>query len=158
MGNTIDFAITPFWSVIEQIRNRIRSRLKDTFDRDVIDTASICAVELAENAIKYGESVPDMQYIRFKLAHGADAIEVRVSNGVVKKFDLQIVTSIIDKINNGADPEQLYLDRLAELTADRTIVKSQLGLFRIANETGFGLKYDLDGDTLTITATRKVQP
>ncbi len=156
MDRAINFTITPVWAIIEHIRKKISSELSAELDQSIVDAATICAVELVENAVKYGESVPNMQYIQFSLNYQHNTIEVRVSNGVVNPEDLKTVTDTIDAINAGSDPDQLYLKRLTALMESQGLSRSQLGIYRIASETGFVLQYEVVDNSITVIATRKV--
>lgn len=152
MEKTITLTITPTWAIVEHVRKKINTQLGDFLDSDVIDGAMICASELCENAIKYGEPVPNMQFIQFQLNYSDGKIEIEISNGVVNQVDLDNVCSSIDKTNGTNNPEKLYLERLQELMDMSKPQKSQLGLYRIVCETGFKLQYKLEGNALTISA------
>jgi hypothetical protein len=157
LEKSIHFAITPVWSVIQNIRKKIKNKLEDSVPEADLDNTLICAVELAENAVKYAESIPSMQYIQFHLKLENKLIEIEISNGASRSADLNKVTSTIDRINAGTDPQQLYLNRLNELMTDDRPGNSQLGLLRIANETGFELSYKSSRDILTVIARKKIQ-
>ncbi len=156
MNKTLTYIVKPVWSEIERIREKIQSELTGCVSRANIDFTIICVTELVENAVKYGEAVPNMQYLQFRLDLKDGEIEIGVSNGVAKQDDLSLACSIIDKINEGGDPESLYLERLMVLMERNGPGKSQLGLLRIANETGYKLRYNIDRNVLIVEANRKV--
>lgn len=158
MENALHFTITPFWAVIEHIRKKILAKLEGAISKEDMDDILICAVELAENAVKYGESVPNKENIQFRLENNDGLVELKVSNGVVKQADMKNAISTIDAINSGRDPSELYFDRLDALHRDPSIRKSQLGLYRIASETKFKLAYDANQNDLTVIARRKISP
>ncbi|MDJ0765808.1 MAG: hypothetical protein QNJ97_22680 [Myxococcota bacterium] len=149
----ITVTITPIWAIIEHVRKRIRTELAATLTDEKLDATIICASELCENAIKYGDAVSQMQFIQFLLRRLDSAIQITVTNGVTSPSDLGEVKDFIERINKSQAPGQLYLDRLKELMEDATHDRTRLGLYRIAHETGFTLDYTLRDEVVTVTAT-----
>jgi hypothetical protein len=96
-----------------------------------------------------------MENIHFVLSWSEDTLEIEVSN-LATKAAAESLRHHIVQIAEAANPEDLYMERLHELLADRT-KRGGLGLYRIAFEGGFGLKFDHDGNRVRIVATRRLR-
>lgn len=156
MTKEIGITITPVWAMIELARKRIQTELGEMLNKADLDASIICASELFENAIKYGDSVDEMQFIQFLLKLQGSKVMITVSNGVTNPQDLRNVRESIDKINSGESPERLYFARLKEMIGSSQPQKSRLGLFRIAHETKFSLSYKNTSNTVIVNASLNI--
>ncbi len=153
--NTVKYYIDPLWDTVKKIRGEVESILKDR-GRDIMDASKMTASELIENAVKYGCSIEDGTGIQFELILDEDRIRILVRNKVLSQDDFENVKQHIDSVNAAENPQELYLQRLMMLMENTRISKSQLGLYRIAYEGEFVLKYDYSDSILTVTATRMI--
>ena len=67
------------------------------------------------------------------------------------------IAKFINKIKNSPNLGELYMERLQEIALNPKSGKSQLGLFRIAYETGFTIDYEISGKKLIVKATKKIE-
>lgn len=136
------------WGYIQEVANRVR----DVFDPGNEDIAVKCMIassELLENAVRYCSGD-----IGFNFSVGHDSITIEVSSGISAAEDIRLLTEYIDIINTCANPKELYINSLLELTHDDHFAKRpHLGLLRVAGEGDFKLRYTFDRDTLLITGT-----
>ena len=125
------------WDIVSDIRKQIKSLVaKKSFTQEIIENMETAAMELFENAIKYGVSTQD-------------AIDVILDISCDESNEL--------KIKNSPNLGELYMERLQEIALNPKSGKSQLGLFRIAYETGFTIDYEISGKKLIVKATKKIE-
>jgi hypothetical protein len=149
------YAIGSMWDTVKQVRDRVDSIVKK-IDDDLSYASKMTASELIENAVKYGCGIHEGEGIAFELEVTTDEILIKTVNRIINQEDYLIVKSHIDKISATDNPEALYISRLMELMENSKPGQSQLGLYRIAYEGEFMLKYELKDDILTVIATRKI--
>jgi len=153
---TISLSITPTWSILKEVREKTGDLMKKKgAGKDIIESTIMCAVELVENAIKYGASSAGGNTITFDLSTKSDTVVIKVSNGVRDECDAGNVKSHIDRIKVSGDPGRLYTERLQQLMENPRPGESQLGLYRIAYEGEFALDYKYGDGILTVAAERK---
>jgi|GEM_PF-790239 hypothetical protein len=153
------FSAQPVWSVVTDIRKQINSLIeKKGFTIDTLETLEIVCMELFENAIKYGLSTDDASDVSLEISYSKEhELNISVSNGIESVESVQAFIDFLDKIKNAKDLEALYMERLKEIAENPKTGQSQLGLFRIAYETEFNLKYEISGKKITVIATKKLE-
>ncbi len=152
--NTIKVLINPTWNVISEIRKKTADLLKN-YGQSLLDATMMVASELMENAVKYGQAVPNESMIEFQLSVN-NTIIIKVTNGVITEKHIETAMMHIDRIKNSDDPGLLYTERLKELLENPKQGVSQLGLYRIAYEGEFKLDYSFKDNLLTIIAQRSI--
>ncbi|MCB1192278.1 MAG: hypothetical protein H7A23_21780 [Leptospiraceae bacterium] len=150
------FTIKPVWETISQIREDFQKVLKlKRVSNDILEKADVVCLELLENAVKYGVITPDCPDVKISFELEENTLKFFVSNGVMLGSRLQYLFHLIDKLKNSDDVESLYIQRLEEI-AKHPKGGSQLGIYRVVYESGFGLSYNLDGQKLTVIAQKEV--
>ena len=129
------FSARPMWDIVSDIRKQIKSLVaKKSFTQEIIENMETAAMELFENAIKYGVSTQDAIDVILDIScDESNELRISVSNGIESHESIQ---GFLEFINKG---------------------KSQLGLFRIAYETGFTIDYEISGKKLIVKATKKIE-
>lgn len=158
MTKNISFThkIDPLWDAVKQIRNKVEASLKNECSQELCDASKMTASELIENAVKHGSAVDNGEGIHFEFVATEKQIKVTAANKVQYKEDFETLQCYIDKINGSDDPQELYLERLKMLMDNTRLVKTQLGLFRIAYEGEFTLDYNFEDNILTVIAIRDI--
>jgi len=123
--------------------------------KDLRDATNMVAIELVNNAAKYGISVPAAPSATVDLCLGPHTIEVQVKNGAVSAEAVQEVEGRIAKMSSPARCEELYMERLQQMLDDPKET-GRLGLFRIGFEGQFHLTSTYQDQVLTVTATREL--
>jgi hypothetical protein len=150
------FTIKPIWETISNIRDDIQKVLKiKMVNEDTLEKADLVCLELLENAVKYGIVTPDCPDVKIWFELEEDVLVFYVSNGVRIDDKLQFLFELINKLRNAENVEALYIQRLEEITRNPR-GGSQLGIYRIVFESGFHLRYTLEGYKLTIAAQKQV--
>jgi len=149
----LDMPIKTMWSEVQQVRERTRALLADLPD-DVRDAAEMTVSELVENAIKYGQSVPDAPDAGVRIDRRNGRLEIVVTNGVASDETLHELKTHIDRIANAIDRMTLYVERLQELMRTGGLDGSKLGLYRIFCEGGFDVRCEVVGRVVRISASR----
>lgn len=152
---SLDIRLPHTWDHIRQIRNRVAEELK-TADSSLRCAAVMVTSELVENAVKYGEEVPALPQISVSLTVGPNAIVVEVKNGSADPSAVDALARRVDEIMRAPDKSVLYLARLEELLA-RPTETGKLGLYRIAFEGEFDIRFSYVDQVVTMTATRNYQ-
>jgi hypothetical protein len=116
--------------------------------------ASMVASELLENAIRYGESVPESEEIRFAFGKSAGVYRITVANGARPGDNVERLQERIRSVNEAEDRSALYISRLQELL-DEPSEFSGLGIYRIGFEGGFDLECSYSANVVTVVATRR---
>ncbi len=151
------FSAKPIWNVVTDIRKQIKALIeKKDFTIDNIDAMEIVSMELFENAIKYGLSTDDATEVSLEISYDNE-LRISVSNGIESIESIQHFIDFLNKIKDAPNLESLYMERLGEIAQNPKSGQSQLGLFRIAYETQFNLKYEIVGKKLTVIATKKIE-
>jgi hypothetical protein len=151
----LDMPIKTMWSEVQQVRERTRAILADLPD-DLRDAAEMTVSELVENAIKYGQSVPDAPDAGVRIERRDDRLEIVVTNGVASDETLHELKKHVDRIATATDRMSLYVERLQELMRSGGLDGSKLGLYRIFCEGGFDVRCEVVGRVVTISASRQV--
>ena len=121
---------------------------------DVVDATVMCAAELVENAVKYGNDTDGVNTVLFDVSVKDGVVCVSVSNSVRDQRDLDSLRFHIDQIKKSSDPSQLYIGRLRDLIENPKGGISQLGLYRIAYEGEFSLDYRYENHVIKVVAFR----
>jgi hypothetical protein len=153
---TLKLEIAPMLSMIAEVKTRIASAMIGS-KKSSIDSTSMVATELLENAIKYGvvnNHIPQVG-LDFELAD--DIVSIKVKNGVEESESLEKLKKTMKKICESENKKALYLDRLQEIIDNPSKHASHLGLYRIVSKGEFDLKFHIQGDVLEITATKKIR-
>ncbi|MBP7284378.1 MAG: hypothetical protein KBA66_22515 [Leptospiraceae bacterium] len=154
------FSAKPIWNIVSDIRRQIKSLVeKKDFNQDITDAMETTAMELFENAIKYGISTEDAIDVLLEISFDDEDKELKIAvcNGIESQEKIQDFLDLLNKIKNSNDLEGLYMERLHEIAQNPKSGKSQLGLYRIAYETEYLLNYEISGKKLIITATKKIE-
>lgn len=145
----------PEWSEIARLREHVALALADV-EPSARNAAVMVASELAENAIKYGHSMPEVPGIEVSLVRAGPQLRISVVSGT---RDIEAVARLqrcTEALAASEDKFDLYFERVKALS-DAPEPKSQLGLYRISLEGGFELQCDYDDGVLRMTATRTLQ-
>ena len=128
------FSARPMWDIVSDIRKQIKSLVaKKSFTQEIIENMETAAMELFENAIKYGVSTQDAIDVILDIScDESNELRISVSNGIESHESIQGFLEFINKIKNSPNLGELYMERLQEIALNPISVKSQLGLFRIA--------------------------
>lgn len=143
------------WGYVRDARKLVQDTLADR-DAELRDAAGMTMSELVENAMKYGESTPQMPGARFTLSIDDRAIQIEVQNGTCSVDEIDNLKKTIDAIAQAPGREAreaLYVSRLQELLDDPGS-GGRLGLYRIGFEGGFDLSCSVEGQVVTVTARR----
>ena len=156
-GAVLNYNIRPTWEIIEEIRNGVESLFTNK-NKGLSYASKMVASELIENAIKYGRSVDRQKGVGivFECKISDDTVRIMVSNRIIAEKDYENVKRPIDRINASNNTEELYMQRLAEVMENPDVGGSKLGLYRIAYEGQFSLKYEFEDMILTIIAKRSI--
>lgn len=145
--------ISPEWVNVREIRARVSSVLASESETIRVATCMVTA-ELLENAVKYGEALPDTRRIEFALQVGDGMIEVRVESGVPNREHFQRLAERMQEVSDPDSSGKHYLLRLHELMNDPE-QSGGLGIYRIAVEGGFMLSVEHQGDAFAVVARRR---
>lgn len=152
---SFSFKIDPLWDTVKEIRDKVEASLGG-YEKELIDASKMTASELIENAVKHGSSLQEKAGIKFEFIASKTQIKVIVKNKIHSQDDYDILKGHIDQIHATGNPEELYVNRLRILMENTKLVKTQLGLFRIAYEGEFALNYKFEDDVVIVTATRDI--
>ena len=143
------------WSIVNNIREKTAEQLS-YLDSNLVEKTTMVVSELLENAIKYGDSVPDASNIEFELKIENNKIIITVSNGVRNQEDIDHLVASINRINTSENAMELYIERLKEIINGDTHGRTQLGLYRIIYEGEFMLNYHVRSNIMTIIAEKSI--
>lgn len=153
----IEFSIPPMWETINGIRETIsRDERVRNQGETLVNATVMVASELLENAVKYGFHNSDMPAVQFALDIGQDEVKIIVANALSPGANLSRFREILQAIQDSRNPEKLYTDRLLEIANNPIPGDSGLGLYRIAYEGGYNLKFVEQDSILTVYASRKI--
>jgi hypothetical protein len=155
MNVQFSFQITPLRELLQKVEVKIDDIFKD-HNRILREQTLMVVVELLDNAVKYGMSVPGIEGIDLGISVTDKSVEIRVSNTVDIEEHLDLVRKTIEEIGKTGDAEALYTRRLKELMNGRKQGESRLGLYRIAYEGEFELSYEYKDKVLTIAAMKEL--
>jgi hypothetical protein len=153
MDTNITVHVPHTWSHVRIIRERVGEALRGAAPA-LRSAAMMTASELTENAVKYGEDVPEADHVAFAMWLDESRVTIRVSNGTRDKLGVRELQRRVDEVRSTPDKAALYVARLEELLVNST-ESGKLGIYRIAFEGGFALQCDYIDDVVTVTATRE---
>lgn len=147
--------IEPEWNVIKKIKESLLTdEVLRVQSKDFIEQTTVTAIELLENALKYTESDSGLP-VEFAFESRDGTCVFRVKNYSKNAGNKDALRTVIDRIHKG-DPFELYVGRLEKLKEDPDGF-SRMGLYRIAYEGEYSLSAMIDGESVTITATRPLE-
>jgi hypothetical protein len=150
----IQIDIEPVWTVVRRIREQVAQALA-AYPENVRSATVMTASELVENAVKYGESVPNAATISFSLIASPDSLRVEVTNGSKNTDSVARLRERIAAIVAAPDKTALYMDRLEHLLSTPS-ESGQLGLYRIAFEGAYELSCTYEESVVTVNAVRRL--
>ncbi len=156
-SKSLVYNVEPIWNLIDKIRKNVETALED-FDAQIRAVSIMVASELIENAIKYGASIKEGEGIRFELIIENNLIQITVKNKIAEVKDLDNFKGHIELIKTSDNFMELYVSRLEKLLTNKTIEKSELGLYRIVADGQFTINYDYKDDILSVIAYREINP
>jgi anti-sigma regulatory factor (Ser/Thr protein kinase) len=145
----------PDWSEIGRIREHVALALSG-LRPSLRDAAVMVASELVENAIKYGESVPNAPGIEVSVVREHGRLSVTVVNGTKDEEAGRRLRGYTEALAASQDKLGLYVARVQSL-ADSPEPHSRLGLYRIGMEGSFDLRCSHEDGVLRMTATRSLE-
>lgn len=154
MDSRFRYEIPIVWHFVRDVRQHLGESLADQ-SAALREAAVMVASELVENAIKYGDSVPNARHATIELFVNAEQVQIVVTNGLTSADRALEVAAALDRIADAPDPSVLYVERL-QLLLENPNIKGKLGFLRIGLEAGFELESSFDDGVLTITATRGI--
>lgn len=160
MQDLLEFTTQPIWDMVIQIRKKVKFILESQqYSKDIVESTEIAAMELLENAVKYGVCTVDCPSVDLKLKSDEQKknITIVIANGITDVDSIRTLTELLEKLKNVEDVGLLYMERLEQIMANPKSGKSQLGLLRIVYETGFNLDYKVTGTKLEIIGNKIVE-
>jgi hypothetical protein len=154
MINRIQIEITPVWSLIPEVKEKIRN-IMSGMNSNKIDFTMIVVSELLENAIKYGEMNTRIANISIIFELDQQMVLMSIKNGIGEYQNLDSFLNTMSKIKTTVNKKSLYLERLQEIMRDPSLPGSKLGLYRIVSESEFDLDFHIDEYGLEMLATKK---
>lgn len=142
------------WEYVRLVRQEVEVALAAQSE-ELRSAAVMVASELVENAIKYGVSIPALQWARFRCEISAEHILIEVKNGLTDDKALATLRQIVSQMTSVAACEQLYVARLHALLGNPAEA-NRLGLYRIGYEGKFELEYSYADEILQMTARRRL--
>lgn len=155
MTQNIQINIPIAWEYVRLVRQQVEAALAGQSE-ELRSAAVMVASELVENAIKYGASIPALQWAKFRFDMTDEHIQIQVENGLTDPKALAALSQIVAPMTSAAACEQLYVSRLHELLANPSET-NRLGLYRIGYEGKFDLEYSYSDQILQMTARRRVR-
>lgn len=126
-----------------------------TAPSDLRSAGVLAAVELAENALKFGGPLPGGTEATLRVQYGTTELRIVSQNGASPER-YRRVNEQIRKIEASQDRQILYLERLNYLLQATANDGVGLGLIRLVHEGGFALSSTYEEPTLTISAVRPI--
>jgi len=114
----------------------------------------LAVAELAENVIKYGAANHNAGAATLAIGVQGKVVRIRVKNPVNSGSDARSLIEAVSRISSSADVRSLYRTRLAQLFADPSLPRAQLGLLRIAFEGRFRLSCEYHDPFIELIAER----
>jgi len=160
-GFSIDLTVRNEWKNVDLLRTSVQNCFIAVFaDMDGCHSIAMVTGELLENALKYGDwTRGDRATFRLRIQGTEGAIEVSVQNPL--RPDDPNASRLLESIawiNGFPRPEQAYRARMLQIAqedSDSDGAPSRLGLARIAFEGDCRLGARVDGDVVTVSATRR---
>jgi hypothetical protein len=152
----LSVSIDPIWGTIRQIRGKVGALLTG-YSSELRSAAMMTASELLENAVKYGDGVPQAPQIVFTLSLTEALIQLRTVNGSDDGQNVERLKARLERLAASEDPAALYLDAIrGMLTPPTRDAGDGLGLYRIAAEGGFALSCQYVDRIVDVLATRRI--
>jgi hypothetical protein len=146
----VQLAVPPDTLVTSKIREFVVQYCQKVFFSDeLIHSLEMTTHELLENAIKYspeGSGWPTLE-----ISAGGSRLIVRATNRASAEHRASLA-AYFDEIKANPDPQRHY-QVLMQRAASRT-VGSGLGLGRVRSEAGMTLSLSVEGDRVTLQASR----
>jgi anti-sigma regulatory factor (Ser/Thr protein kinase) len=153
MNTKLDLDVVAEWPNVRKVREQVGALL-GSFDASVRIATMMTASELVENAIKYGEAVPSAPLVSFSLSASPGAVSIRVVNGSLNTQGVRELERRVDEVSHADDTHVLYMRRLKELCLSPG-ESGRLGIYRVACEGEFRLRFDYSDGVVTVVATRE---
>jgi len=148
----LQLTFEPAWPNVREIRQQVGTALEDCPEQ-LRNAAIMTSSELVENAVKYGESVPEAKTVTFQLEATPKLLRIRVVNGSTNAPGVAELQRRVQELRRAQDKRALYLSRLEELL-NQADEGGKLGIYRIGFEGGFDLQLDYTNHVVSVTATR----
>jgi anti-sigma regulatory factor (Ser/Thr protein kinase) len=145
----------PDWSEIGKIRQHVALALSG-LGASLRDAAVMVVSELVENAIKYGESIPNAPGIEVSVVRDHTRLSVSVASGTKDEETARRLRGYTEALAASQDKLGLYVAR-AQSLADAPEPHTRLGLYRIGLEGAFDLHCTHADGVLRMTATRTLE-
>jgi hypothetical protein len=149
----IELTFAPDVAQITLVRSLVAS-VYLAIDADVADRLALAAHELLENALKYAAGGLAHLRIEGGPEEGPQYIEVRVTNRATSEH-VRAACRLVDELAAAPDAHVVY-QRVMRRRAGK-LDGSGLGLARISAEGEMALDCQVDGDSLSVSATAHIR-
>jgi two-component sensor histidine kinase len=160
MTAAFETVMPPLWKEIGSLRQTVRSRLREMgFNAETAQTIEMIISELAENAVKYGDSTGGG--VQISLECSEETIKALVACSVKGDADQHVIRlrSHLDWMHSFNDPFLAYIEKMREVASqDPALGESGLGLVRIEYEGAARVDFKLDGDRLYVWGLHRLAP
>lgn len=152
----------PTWNEVDRvIRSTSTFLRKCDFLEHTVDTYTMVACELVENAIKYGNyESPENEFVHVSIDISGIVITVQVTNRLKSEniYHLRQLDKTLQWIRGFQDPFQAYVERLKQISRESPEhTKSGLGIARIAYEARATIDFVVGEDeTLHVVAVSNI--
>lgn len=140
------------WALLNHVRKVVFEHLQG-YNAETREAVAMVASELVENAIKYGEPLPDGQNSQFCLSMTGGLVRIEVTNGLSSATAFRALLARLEEIAAADDKMALYVRRMQEIY-DNPVNSVGLGLFRIAFEGACTMQCFWSDRVLRMVATR----
>ena len=162
MSSELRIVIKPVWTEMVNINQESYEFLQSAdLPAPAIDTFTMVACELVENAIKYGDNrgeKGDDVILHVAIAERSITVDVANHIGRGSRHHLRQLDQTLQWVRGFQDPSQAYMERVREISrepADHG--KSGLGIVRIAYEARAAIDFVVGEDsTLSVSAVAKI--
>lgn len=119
-------------------------------DSEIADNLGMATHEMLENATAYSNHRQSEMTIAARNIGPEVDVTIQTKNRATPER-LELARKVLDEVTSAPDPLAHYI-KLMSRAAKRRDGGSGLGLGRIRAEADLSLKYEIEGDTLTLTA------